>query len=109
MQLYRYIFNFRTYLATTAAFAREIVAFAIFSVEQFLRVVWSFVAIADATTMTAADLGGLIVGFVVGHRDPFVSTIVVSLALTLFLIKTEIAGTHGMCLYPCTLLRSAPL
>lgn len=84
------------YLAT-ATFAREIVALAIFSVKQFLRIVRPFVAIANATlacTMTAADLGGLIIGFAVGHRDRFVST-VASLALALLPIKAGIAGTHA--------------
>lgn len=84
------------YLATTA-FAREIVAFAVFSVKQFLRIVRSFVAIANATlagSMTAAGISGLIIGFAVGHRDRFVGT-VASLALALLPIKTGIAGTHA--------------
>lgn len=59
------------YLATTT-FAGEIVALAVLSVKQFLRIVRSFVTIANATlacTVAAADLGSSIIGFAVGHRD----------------------------------------
>lgn len=71
LQFSRYNFSFGIYLAATA-FAREIVAFTVFPVKQFLRIVRSFVAVADSTlacAMAAADLSSLIVGFTVSHRD----------------------------------------
>lgn len=76
------------YLAVTA-FAREIVALAVFPVKHFMRIVRSFIAVADAAlacTVSVANLRGLVVRFAVGYRDRVASTDLVSLALALLSI-----------------------
>lgn len=86
-----------SYLAT-APFAREIVALAVFPIKHLMRIVRSFIAIADAAlacTVSATNLRGLVVGFAISHRERVASTDLVSLALALLSVKTGITGTHA--------------
>lgn len=85
-----------SYLAT-AAFAREIVALAVFPVKHLMRI-RSFIAVADVTfacTVSTTNLCSLVIRFAVGHRDRIASIDLVSLALALLSVKTGITGTHA--------------
>lgn len=99
------VFKQGTYLAI-AAFAREIVTLAVFSVKNFMRIARSFITIAHAAftcAVAVTDLEGLVVGFTIGYRDRVASAGHISLAFALLSIKTRIAGTYAAYRYAVTL------
>lgn len=79
-----------------AAFARKVIALAIFPIKNFLRIrtLRAITYTALAVTMAATNFTGLVVRPAVSHSSRILGTGFVSFALTLLPVKAFVAGTH---------------